>query len=186
MYAIRSYYAGEVLTLRTQAKEVFDVTGAGDTVVGALATAWSAGKSLEDACAIANNAAGVVVAKLGTSVVTPQELAQSLHEQNQEQAFGVMTEAELKTAVMAARRRGEKIVMTNGCFDILHAGHVSYLKAARKLGDRLVITSYSIHYTKLYDERKSTEKQINGRIGKMIHSRLKVLNIQKGGEYRNQ
>ncbi len=131
--------SGEVLTLRTQAKEVFDVTGAGDTVVGALATALSAGKSLEDACAIANNAAGVVVAKLGTSVVTPQELAQSLHEQNQEQAFGVMTEAELKTAVMAARRRGEKIVMTNGCFDILHAGHVSYLKAARKLGDRLIV-----------------------------------------------
>ncbi len=131
--------SGEVLTLRTQAKEVFDVTGAGDTVVGALATALSAGKSLEDACAIANSAAGVVVAKLGTSVVTPQELAQSLHEQQPQQAFGVMTEGELKTAVMAARRRGEKIVMTNGCFDILHAGHVSYLKAARKLGDRLIV-----------------------------------------------
>lgn len=130
---------GDVLTLRTQAKEVFDVTGAGDTVVASLATALSAGKSLEDACAIANNAAGVVVAKLGTSVVTPQELAQSLHEQNATQAFGVMNESELKTAVMAARRRGEKIVMTNGCFDILHAGHVSYLKAARKLGDRLIV-----------------------------------------------
>ncbi|MBB6054555.1 D-beta-D-heptose 7-phosphate kinase/D-beta-D-heptose 1-phosphate adenosyltransferase [Tolumonas osonensis] len=131
---------GAVLTLRTQAREVFDVTGAGDTVVGALATALSAGKSLEEACAIANCAAGVVVAKLGTSTVSPQELAQALHEHSSmEQAFGVMNEAELKTAVLAARRRGEKIVMTNGCFDILHAGHVSYLKAAHKLGDRLIV-----------------------------------------------
>ena len=131
---------GAVLTLRTQAREVFDVTGAGDTVVGALATALSAGKSLEEACAIANCAAGVVVAKLGTSTVSPQELAQALHEHSSmEQAFGVMNEAELKTAVLAARRRGEKIVMTNGCFDILHAGHVSYLKAARKQGDRLIV-----------------------------------------------
>lgn len=130
---------GSVLTLRTQAREVFDVTGAGDTVVGALATALSAGKTLEEACAIANSAAGVVVAKLGTSTVSPQELAQALHEHSDAQAFGVMNEAELKTAVMAARRRGEKIVMTNGCFDILHAGHVSYLKAAHKLGDRLIV-----------------------------------------------
>ena len=131
---------GAVLTLRTQAREVFDVTGAGDTVVSTLATALSAGKSLEEACAIANSAAGVVVAKLGTSTVSPQELAQALHEHSSmEQAFGVMSEAELKTAVMAARRRGEKIVMTNGCFDILHAGHVSYLKAARRLGDRLIV-----------------------------------------------
>ena len=131
---------GAVLTLRTQAREVFDVTGAGDTVVSTLATALSAGKSLEEACAIANSAAGVVVAKLGTSTVSPQELAQALHEHSSmEQAFGVMSEAELKTAVLAARRRGEKIVMTNGCFDILHAGHVSYLKAARRLGDRLIV-----------------------------------------------
>ncbi len=131
---------GAVLTLRTQAREVFDVTGAGDTVVGTLATALSAGKTLEEACAIANSAAGVVVAKLGTSTVSPQELAQAMHENSSmEQAFGVMSEAELKTAVLAARRRGEKIVMTNGCFDILHAGHVSYLKAARKLGDRLIV-----------------------------------------------
>jgi D-beta-D-heptose 7-phosphate kinase / D-beta-D-heptose 1-phosphate adenosyltransferase len=130
---------GSVLALSTQAREVFDVTGAGDTVVGSLATALSAGKSLEEACAIANCAAGVVVAKLGTSTVSPQELAQALHEHSDEQAFGVMTEAELKTAVMAARRRGEKIVMTNGCFDILHAGHVSYLKAAHKQGDRLIV-----------------------------------------------
>ena len=131
---------GAVLTLHTQAREVFDVTGAGDTVVVSLATALAAGKSLEEACAIANSAAGVVVAKLGTSTVSPQELAQALHEHSStEQAVGVMSEAELKTAVMAARRRGEKIVMTNGCFDILHAGHVSYLKAAHKLGDRLIV-----------------------------------------------
>jgi len=78
-----------------------------------------------------------------------EELAQALHEHSStEQAFGVMSEAELKTAVLAARRRGEKVVMTNGCFDILHAGHVSYLANARKLGDRLIVAVNSDASTK--------------------------------------
>ena len=126
------------LHLPAQAHEVFDVTGAGDTVIGTLATALAAGKSLDESCALANTAAGIVVGKLGTSTVSPIELANAVYGDN-ESGFGVVTEQQLKFAVDAARRRGERVVMTNGCFDILHAGHVSYLQNARKLGDRLIV-----------------------------------------------
>lgn len=126
------------LHLPAQAHEVYDVTGAGDTVISTLATALAAGKHLDEACALANTAAGIVVGKLGTSTVSPIELANALYTE-QETGFGVMSEEQLKIAVRAARLRGEKVVMTNGCFDILHAGHVSYLAHAAKLGDRLII-----------------------------------------------
>ena len=124
------------LHMPTQAQEVYDVTGAGDTVIGVLAATLAAGNSLEEACFFANAAAGVVVGKLGTSTVSPIELE------------NVMTEEELKLAVAAARKRGEKVVMTNGVFDILHAGHVSYLANARKLGDRLIVAVNSDASTK--------------------------------------
>ncbi|MFD0706630.1 bifunctional D-glycero-beta-D-manno-heptose-7-phosphate kinase/D-glycero-beta-D-manno-heptose 1-phosphate adenylyltransferase HldE [Photorhabdus akhurstii] len=135
------------LHLPTQAQEVFDVTGAGDTVIGVLATAIAAGKPLNEACFLANAAAGVVVGKLGTSTVSPIELENAIRGRA-ETGFGVMTEVQLKQAVADARQRGEKIVMTNGCFDILHAGHVSYLENARKLGDRLIVAVNSDASTK--------------------------------------
>ncbi|WP_338884302.1 bifunctional D-glycero-beta-D-manno-heptose-7-phosphate kinase/D-glycero-beta-D-manno-heptose 1-phosphate adenylyltransferase HldE [Xenorhabdus sp. TH1] len=135
------------LHLPTQAQEVFDVTGAGDTVIGVLATALAAGKPLNEACYLANAAAGVVVGKLGTSTVSPVELENAVRGRA-ETGFGVMSEAKLKEAVAQARQRGERIVMTNGCFDILHAGHVSYLSNARKLGDRLIVAVNSDASTK--------------------------------------
>ncbi|MGL4269256.1 MAG: bifunctional D-glycero-beta-D-manno-heptose-7-phosphate kinase/D-glycero-beta-D-manno-heptose 1-phosphate adenylyltransferase HldE [Plesiomonas sp.] len=126
------------LHLPTLAQEVYDVTGAGDTVIGTLAATLAAGKSLDEACFLANAAAGVVVGKLGTSTVSPLELENAVRGRSST-GFGVMDEAELKLMMQQARRRGEKVVMTNGCFDILHAGHVSYLENARKLGDRLIV-----------------------------------------------
>lgn len=128
----------EELHLPALAREVFDVTGAGDTVISVLASALSAGSSIEEACALANTAASVVVAKIGTSTVSPLELANAIHG-SQESGFGVLTEEQLKIAVKSAKLRGEDIVMTNGCFDIIHAGHVSYLNSARKLGQRLIV-----------------------------------------------
>ncbi|MDP0293415.1 bifunctional D-glycero-beta-D-manno-heptose-7-phosphate kinase/D-glycero-beta-D-manno-heptose 1-phosphate adenylyltransferase HldE [Glaesserella parasuis] len=124
--------------LPTQAKEVYDVTGAGDTVISVLATAIADGRPLEEACYLANAAAGIVVGKLGTSTVSPSELEQAIH-QRAETGFGVVSEDELKVIVKQSKTRGEKIVMTNGCFDILHPGHISYLENARKLGDRLIV-----------------------------------------------
>ena len=121
------------------AREVYDVTGAGDTVISVLATAFAAGSDLESACALANIGAGVVVGKLGTSTVSTIELANELAKSHPEAGFGVISPEQLKIAVRAAQARGKKVVLTNGCFDILHAGHVSYLGHAGELGDRLIV-----------------------------------------------
>ncbi|OQP33052.1 bifunctional D-glycero-beta-D-manno-heptose-7-phosphate kinase/D-glycero-beta-D-manno-heptose 1-phosphate adenylyltransferase HldE [Pantoea latae] len=152
------------LHLPTQAQEVFDVTGAGDTVIGVLAATLAAGDSLEEACFMANAAAGVVVGKLGTSTVSPIELENAVHARPDE-GFGIMNEAQLKIAVEQARKRGEKVVMTNGVFDILHAGHVSYLANARKLGDRLIVAVNSDASTK---RLKGSSRPVNPLVNRMI------------------
>jgi len=121
------------------AREVYDVTGAGDTVISVLAASFAAGADLEQACALANIGAGVVVGKLGTSTVSIIELASELAKTHPEVGFGVISEQQLKIAVQTAQARGESVVLTNGCFDILHAGHVSYLGHAGQLGDRLIV-----------------------------------------------
>lgn len=128
----------EELHLPTQAQEVYDVTGAGDTVIATLALAIAAGSSYGEASALANIAAGVVVGKIGTSTVSEVEIAQAISS-GQESGSGVVTEEQLKIMITQAKQRGEKVVMTNGCFDILHAGHVSYLSHAGNLGDRLIV-----------------------------------------------
>lgn len=152
------------LHLPTQAQEVYDVTGAGDTVIGVLAAALAAGNSLEEACFLANAAAGVVVGKLGTSTVSTVELENAIHARP-ESGFGVMNEAQLKEAVALARKRGEKVVMTNGVFDILHTGHVSYLANARKLGDRLIVAVNSDASTK---RLKGETRPVNPLVNRMI------------------
>lgn len=124
--------------LPAQAREVFDVTGAGDTVIATLAAALAAGMPLSDAVALANIAAGIVVGKLGTATVSGPELRRAV-QGTHGAGRGVMTEAQLQMALDDARSHGEKIVFTNGCFDLLHPGHVAYLEEARKLGDRLVV-----------------------------------------------
>jgi len=128
----------EIHHLPTHAREVYDVTGAGDTVVSTLAAAIAAGESLLQATALANLAAGLVVAKSGTASVSVAELRSALRE-HFEVRRGVLSERALVQALAACRERGETIVMTNGCFDILHAGHVTYLQQARELGDRLLV-----------------------------------------------
>lgn len=150
--------------LPTQAKEVYDVTGAGDTVIATLAAALSAGCTLEESCFFANAAAGVVVGKLGTSTVSQVEIEDALRART-DNGFGVMTENELQDAVTKAHLRGEKIVMTNGCFDILHAGHVSYLANARKLGDRLIVAVNSDSSVK---KLKGESRPINPLTQRMI------------------
>ena len=126
------------LHLPTHAREVFDVTGAGDTVISVLAAALAAGEDLPSATALANLAAGIVVGKLGTASVSVPELRRSA-QLGQDAGFGDLSQAQLQIAVEDARSHGERIVMTNGCFDILHAGHVAYLNQAQRLGDRLIV-----------------------------------------------
>ncbi|AJE20207.1 bifunctional D-glycero-beta-D-manno-heptose-7-phosphate kinase/D-glycero-beta-D-manno-heptose 1-phosphate adenylyltransferase HldE [Azotobacter chroococcum] len=126
------------LHLPARAREVFDVTGAGDTVISTLAAALAAGEELPQAVALANLAAGIVVGKLGTAAISAPELRRAVQrEQGSER--GVLGLEQLLLAIEDARAQGERIVFTNGCFDILHAGHVTYLEQARAQGDRLIV-----------------------------------------------
>ncbi|WP_133407706.1 bifunctional D-glycero-beta-D-manno-heptose-7-phosphate kinase/D-glycero-beta-D-manno-heptose 1-phosphate adenylyltransferase HldE [Parashewanella tropica] len=148
-----------VLHIPTVAREVYDVTGAGDTVISTLASCLAAGSDLAQACLIANTAAGIVVGKLGTSTVSRVELIEALNTHQGESGLGVISEEQLLTTLKQAKAKGEKIVMTNGCFDILHAGHVSYLSQARNLGDRLIVAVNSDDSVK---RLKGEERPING------------------------
>jgi D-beta-D-heptose 7-phosphate kinase/D-beta-D-heptose 1-phosphate adenosyltransferase len=129
---------GQIFSLPAEAREVFDVTGAGDTVIGLMAAGLGSGWAHEDAAALANLGAGLVVRKIGVATVSPSELRLSLHRRGAG-GRGLVDADELELLVREASRRGERLVMTNGCFDILHAGHVSYLEEAKGLGDRLII-----------------------------------------------
>jgi D-beta-D-heptose 7-phosphate kinase/D-beta-D-heptose 1-phosphate adenosyltransferase len=128
----------EPLTLPAQAREVFDVTGAGDTVIALLGAAVAAGLPAADAAALANLGAGIVVGKIGVATVSRSELAHALHAHGTG-GRGLVGLAELVALVAEAKARGERVVLTNGCFDILHAGHVAYLEEAKSCGDRLVV-----------------------------------------------
>ncbi len=126
------------LHLPARAREVFDVTGAGDTVISTLAAALAAGEELPQAVALANLAAGIVVGKLGTAAISAPELRRAV-QRSEGSERGVLTLEQLQLAIEDARAHGENIVFTNGCFDILHAGHVTYLEQARAQGDRLIV-----------------------------------------------
>ncbi len=128
----------EPVFLSTQAREVYDVTGAGDTVIATLAGALASGEDFSASAALANVAAGLVVRKIGVATVTPGEISAALHQRGQG-GRGLVNRAELLTMVADSREKGERVIMTNGCFDVLHAGHVSYLEEAKSLGDRLIV-----------------------------------------------
>ena len=131
---------GDAIHLPTEAREVFDVSGAGDTVVACLASAIAGGASLSDAARIANVAAGIVVGKIGTAVVYPDELISVLH--HHDLMIGeakLMPLDRMVDRVERWRRKGYKVGFTNGCFDLLHPGHLSLLQQARSNCDRLIV-----------------------------------------------
>ena len=130
---------GRELHVQTEARSVYDVTGAGDTVIAWLATALASGEDLFDAVRSANLAAGIVVGRLGTATVSRDELARRLEIHHAEDTHKVVDGASIAAVLAPFRARGEGIVFTNGCFDILHEGHVDYLRFARSRGDLLVI-----------------------------------------------
>lgn len=129
---------GDPLWLAAEAREVFDVTGAGDTVIAVMAAGLVAGLVPGQAAQLANTAAGLVVAKRGTASVSESELRLAAHRRGIP-GSGIVSAEQLGKLMREARKAGQRVVMTNGCFDILHAGHVAYLAEARSLGDRLVV-----------------------------------------------
>nr|MBW4055453.1 D-glycero-beta-D-manno-heptose 1-phosphate adenylyltransferase [Pseudomonadota bacterium] len=128
-----------VVHIPTVAREVFDVSGAGDTVLAALAVGIAAGFTMAEAARLANVAAGIAVGKLGTSIVTPQEIIDTVSRAHKDSSAKIKSLDVLVSLITAEKNRGKRIVFTNGCFDLLHAGHVKYLQKARSLGDLLIL-----------------------------------------------
>ena len=126
------------LHLPTHAQEVYDVTGAGDTVVSLLACAIALEPDWIQATQLANLAAGLVVAKSGTASVSPAELQQALSATDPHQG-GICDPDSLQQQRKLAKQQNKTVVMTNGCFDIIHAGHIHYLEQAKQLGDYLIV-----------------------------------------------
>lgn len=148
---------GKLAYSKSMAKEVYDVTGAGDTSIAYLAAGLLQGKSIYEAVETANYAAGVQVSKLGTSIVYPYEVERAMGREAAPACLSLVGAAGKEAVpplgrkqldyyregglgrIAEEKQRGKKVVFTNGCFDILHAGHISYLKRARELGDLLVV-----------------------------------------------
>ena len=125
--------------LPTKAREVYDVTGAGDTVLAFLGAGLAAGLTLSDAVWLSNLGAGIVVGKVGTSTVSPSEVLEVIGQQHPDSDLKIRGREALRDVLDAQRQQGRTIVFTNGCFDLLHVGHVKYLQKARSLGDLLVL-----------------------------------------------
>jgi len=125
--------------IATEAKEVFDVTGAGDTVISVFGMCLFVGFSHEEAAWLSNMAAGIVVGKLGTAVVTLEEINEFLREEMLRTSHTVLTLDEIKKVTSLAKSVDKTVVFTNGCFDIIHGGHIEFLQKARALGDLLVV-----------------------------------------------
>lgn len=153
--------ADEARHIPTQALEVFDVSGAGDTVVAAFALALGAGLDRFDAAVVANAAAGVVVGKHGTARLSPDELVTALFRDDatQHSLRSVVDLATAEQVTAAWRRQGLSVAFTNGCFDILHAGHVSLIQQARATADRLIL---GLNSDASVRRLKGTGRPVNG------------------------
>lgn len=168
-----------VKEVRSAAKEVYDVTGAGDTSIAYLAAELVLGKDMLEAMEISNYAAGLQVSKVGTSVVYPEEVAHAMHR------AGVETDGKIKRLnfyqengleqLKQRQKRGCRTVFTNGCFDILHAGHIQYLKEAKKLGDILVV---GVNTDESVKRLKGEDRPINS-----LEDRLTLLSALEDVDY---
>jgi len=126
-------------TISTKAREVYDVSGAGDTVIAALGLGIAAGMSFKEAVALANTAAGIVVGKVGTATVARRELARALQHPTDERVSKHKSIKELSELSRKLHNDRKRIVLTNGCFDLLHTGHIKLFAASKRLGDVMIV-----------------------------------------------
>ncbi|WP_431165835.1 D-glycero-beta-D-manno-heptose-7-phosphate kinase [Tenacibaculum halocynthiae] len=190
-------YNKDLKIFPTKTKEVYDVTGAGDTVIAAIAFKLAHQQTIEEAIEFANLAAGVVVGKTGVATATIDEIYA--------QQYNIKTKNEIKNIVDQLKKQNKKIVFTNGCFDILHLGHIKYLEKAKKAGDTLIIginsdasvkrlkgkdrpinsefdRSYLINSLKVVDYTVIFNEDTPYQLIKMIKPDVLV----KGGDYNNK
>ncbi len=159
---------GQATHFSAEAKDVFDVTGAGDTVIAVFASAIAAGMTYSEATRLSNVAASVVVGRLGAASVTLDELLEkSAATKDADYRNKVLSAEALSKKLVSARNKGERVVMTNGCFDILHAGHVQYLHEAAELGDRLIV---AVNSDASVSRLKGDDRPVNN-----LASRMEVL-----------
>ena len=161
---------GTPVHMPTRAREVFDVTGAGDTVVATLAAALACNCTMLDAVHLANTAAGIVVGKFGTATASAAELHDALRAEQPLPNLpprGAIARNDLGGLLALLRGHGERVVMTNGCFDILHPGHVAYLEEAKALGHRLIV---AVNADESVRRLKGPSRPIN-----TLTSRMKML-----------
>ena len=125
--------------ISTKAREVYDVSGAGDTVMAVLGLGLAAGLSLKEATALANTAAGIVVGKVGTATVSKRELSQALEQTSVDNASKCKSLDEISQICRRLQKSRKRIVLTNGCFDLLHAGHIKLFSASKAHGDVLIV-----------------------------------------------
>ena len=130
---------GHTVHIPTVAREVFDVTGAGDTVLAVMGLVLACGRGFEEAARLANVAAGIAVGKLGTSTVSPAEIIDEVARDHRDSDAKIKNRDVLAAIIEEEKKRGKRVVFTNGCFDLLHVGHVKYLQKARSFGDLLVL-----------------------------------------------
>jgi D-beta-D-heptose 7-phosphate kinase/D-beta-D-heptose 1-phosphate adenosyltransferase len=129
----------EAVHIPTVAREVYDVTGAGDTVVAALGLGLACGAGFDEASRLANVAAGIAVGKVGTSIVFPEEIISAIRHEHLDSDNKIKNLDALADVIEGEKRKGRRVAFTNGCFDLLHVGHVKYLQKARTYGDLLVL-----------------------------------------------
>lgn len=161
--------------IRAEARQVYDVSGAGDTVIAVLGLCVASGASFKDGASVANSAAGIVVGKVGTATVSAAELSSSLNAQPDECRTKQKSLSELHELVSDLKKKGKKIVMTNGCFDLLHAGHIMLFSASKKLGDILIVAT---------DDDESVKKlKGNGRPVISARERVGILSALDSVDY---
>ncbi|MBW2152959.1 MAG: D-glycero-beta-D-manno-heptose-7-phosphate kinase [Deltaproteobacteria bacterium] len=161
--------------IRAEARQVFDVSGAGDTVLAVLGLALASGVSLREAAMLANTAAGIVVGKVGTATVSPQELKAAVSPYPDPALRKQKQLSELKVLAGELKSQGKRIVLTNGCFDLLHAGHVQLLSASKKLGDVLVVA--------IDDDRTVSKLKGPGRPVLKEQQRVRILSALDSVDY---
>ncbi|MBI5183880.1 MAG: D-glycero-beta-D-manno-heptose-7-phosphate kinase [Nitrospinae bacterium] len=166
---------GKKTHIPTEAKEVYDVTGAGDTVTGVFGMAVFKGLSFIDSARLANMAAGIVVGKVGTAVVTNEELSNFIEDGHLLSVGNILSLDELKQVISLARNREKMIVFTNGCFDIIHGGHIEFLQKAKGLGNILVVG--------LNDDESVKRLKGEGRPMKSQSERANILSALKYVDY---